>query len=53
MDDQIPPQPPPAAGVDDDDRVPIFGTWRGIYASVVVTTLAVLALLALFQSWSF
>lgn len=38
---------------DDDDDVPIFGTWRGIYAAVVVTTLVVFGLLALFQSWSF
>jgi hypothetical protein len=38
---------------DDDDDVPIFGTWRGIYTAVLLTTLVVMGLLALFQSWSF
>jgi len=37
----------------DDDDVPLFGTWRAIYAAVVLTALAVFGLLALFQSWSF
>jgi hypothetical protein len=37
----------------DDDEVPIFGSWKAIYAAVVVTALTVLGLLALFQSWSF
>jgi hypothetical protein len=31
-----------------DDRVPLFGTWRAIYASVAVLALAVMLLLALF-----
>jgi len=38
---------------DDDDDVPLFGSWRNIYAAVVVTALVVFGLLALFQSWSF
>lgn len=37
----------------DDEDVPVFGTWRAIYTAVVVTTLVVFGLLALFQSWSF
>jgi len=38
---------------DEEERVPIFGTWRAIYTAVVLVTLAVFGLLALFQSWSF
>jgi hypothetical protein len=37
----------------DDDDVPLFGSWRAIYTAVVLTTLVVFGLLALFQSWSF
>ena len=29
-------QPPPKPAADDDDPVPIFGTWRGIYTAVIV-----------------
>ena len=36
-----------------DDRVPLFGTWRAIYAAVAVSALAVMALLALFSRWPF
>jgi hypothetical protein len=36
-----------------DDRVPVFGTWRAIYASVVVSALAVMALVFLFSRWPF
>jgi hypothetical protein len=37
----------------DDDHVPIFGTWPRIYAAVVVSALAVMALVALFSSWTY
>ena len=36
-----------------DDRVPVFGTWRAIYAVVAVCALSVMALLALFSRWPF
>jgi hypothetical protein len=38
---------------DDDDIVPVFGTWRNIYVAVIVTTFAALGLIAVFESWSF
>lgn len=41
---------PPAP---DDDQVPIFGTWRGIYSAVIVCALAVMGLIAIFSSWRF
>ncbi len=44
-----PPRPPEAS----DDVVPLFGTWRAIYAAVAVCALIVMALLALFSRWSF
>jgi len=36
---------------DEADPVPIFGTWRRIYAAVVVWALIVMGLVALFQRW--
>jgi len=33
----------------DDDPVPIFGTWSRIYLAVIVSALAVMALVALFS----
>jgi anti-sigma-K factor RskA len=44
-----PPRPPEP----DDDRVPMFGSWRAIYAAVAVSALAVMVLLALFSRWPF
>jgi len=38
---------------DDDDAVPVFGTWRRIYAAVVVNALLVMALIALFSWWPY
>ena len=38
---------------DDDDPVPIFGTWRRIYTAVVVWALIVMGLVALFQRWPY
>jgi hypothetical protein len=37
----------------DDDRVPVFGTWRAIYAAVVASALLVMGLLALFSGWPY
>jgi hypothetical protein len=39
--------------VDDEDRVPVFGTWRRIYAAVIVTALAAIALVTAFSRWEF
>ena len=38
---------------DDEDPVPIFGTWRGIYTAVVVCAVLVMGLVALFSSWPY
>jgi len=37
----------------DDDQVPIFGTWRGIYSAAIACALAAMALIAMFSSWRF
>jgi len=36
-----------------DDPVPVFGTWPRIYAAVVLSALAVMALVALFSSFPY
>lgn len=36
-----------------DEKVPLFGTWRAIHASVVLCALVVMGLLALFSRWPF
>lgn len=38
---------------DEEERVPIFGTWRRIYAAVIVSALATMGLIALFSSWKY
>jgi len=38
---------------DDQDPVPIFGTWRAIYTAVMAWALVVMALVAVFQSWPY
>jgi len=38
---------------DDQDPVPIFGTWPRIYTAVVVWNLIVMGLVALFQHWPY
>ena len=38
---------------DEQERVPIFGTWRGIYTAVIVCTLATMGLIALFSYWPY
>ena len=44
---------PAERGADVADRVPLFGSWRAIYAAVIVCALLVMALLALFSRWPF
>jgi hypothetical protein len=46
------PTPGRARG-DEDEPVPLFGSWRRIYAAVVVCALLVMGLVALFSSWRY
>ncbi len=34
-----------------DDVVPVFGSWRAIYAAVAVSAVVVMLLLGLFARW--
>lgn len=45
----------PVTGDDNSDsgRVPVFGTWRAIYASVIVANLVVMALIYIFSRFSY
>jgi hypothetical protein len=45
--------PPEPAVPDEEERVPIFGTWPRIYAAVIVSLLVHLGLIALFSSWKY
>jgi hypothetical protein len=36
-----------------DETVPIFGTWRAIYAAVAVSALVVMGLIAAFSVWPY
>ena len=45
--------PPPDAAPEDDERVPIFGTWPRIYAAVILCELVSMALIALFSAWKY
>ena len=38
---------------DADERVPLFGTWPRTYGAVILVTLVVMSLLALFSHWRF
>ena len=38
---------------DDDERVPIFGTWPRIYAAVILCELVSMALIAVFSAWNY
>jgi hypothetical protein len=41
-------------GMDDNEEaVPVFGTWPRIYAAVIACALAVMALVALFMRWPY
>lgn len=33
-----------------DDPVPLFGSWRGIYSAVIVSALVVMGLVAVFSA---
>ena len=48
-------EPSPKAGLapDEQERVPIFGTWRRIYTAVIVCTILTMGLIALFASWPY
>jgi hypothetical protein len=41
------------AAPDDDEHVPIFGTWPRIYAAVIFCALAIMGLIAVFSSWKY
>jgi hypothetical protein len=45
----------PATGDDNSDsgHVPVFGTWRAIYASVILANLAVMALIYVFSRFAY
>ena len=45
--------PAPRAAPDDDERVPIFGTWARIYAAVILCELVSMALIAVFSAWKY
>jgi len=45
--------PATSAAPDDDERVPIFGTWPRIYAAVILCALAVMGLIAVFSAWKY
>lgn len=47
------PLPPPGPPLDEQERVPIFGTWRRIYAAVIVSAVLVMGLIALFSHWEY
>jgi len=36
-----------------DEAVPIFGTWRRIYAAVIAAAVAVMVLVAVFSRWPY
>ncbi len=43
--------PPPDR--DDEERVPLFGSWRAIHTAVIVWALVVMGLLVVFSRWPF
>lgn len=45
--------PDPKRPEPSEDEVPLFGTWRAIYAAVLASAVVVMALLALFSRWPF
>jgi hypothetical protein len=46
-------QPPPKPAADDDEPVPLFGSWRAIYTAVILVALAWIALSAVFSHWPY
>jgi hypothetical protein len=45
--------PPTGDENSDSGRVPVFGTWRAIYVSVIIANLIVMTLIYLFQRFPF
>ncbi len=43
--------PPPAP--DEEERVPLFGSWRAIHTAVIVWALVVMGLLVVVSRWPF
>ena len=37
----------------DDERVPLFGTWKGIYVAVLVNLLLMMGALLVFSRWPY
>ena len=37
----------------DTGRVPVFGSWRGIYVAVIIANVAVMVLIYLFSRFSY
>ena len=37
----------------DEGTVPVFGTWRRIYAAVILTALIAIGLTAVFSHWDY
>jgi anti-sigma-K factor RskA len=50
---RFPDMPDPKPSEPSDDVVPVFGSWRAIYAAVLASAVVVMALLALFSRWPF
>jgi hypothetical protein len=50
---RFPDMPDPRRPEPSDDVVPVFGTWRAIYAAVIASALVVMALLFVFSRWPF
>ena len=46
-------RPPGSPEPDEQEPVPIFGTWPRIYAAVILCTLVAMGLIALFASWDY
>ena len=44
---------PRSVPTDEQERVPIFGTWPRIYAAVIVSAVVVMGLIALFSGWDY
>ena len=47
------PPPPLPPGREEEDRVPLFGSWRAIHGAVIAWAVVVMVLLALFSRWAF
>ncbi len=45
------PQPPAPERPDDEERVPLFGSWPVIHGAVIVCAVVVMVLLAVFSRW--